>query len=352
MSTTSKSPRKVLEVAYLVGSCTLSRYSHECSPKKFTQPQLFACLVLKEFLRLDYRKLTALLADARDLCAVIELDPVPHYTTFQKAAERLLISSEAQRLLRGTIKLAKATGRLPRRVSLAAGDGTGLESRHVSHYYVRRRANGTKYWHNTTYATFPKAGVLCDTDSHFILSVVPMRGPSPDILHARKLLERGLAATPIDTVALDAGYDAEHLHEFARDKHGVRTLIPAKIGRPTAKRPNGRWRRQMAARLHTTRYTQRWQVETVHSMLKRLLGSSLRARTYWSQCRETTLRAITHNVMILKRTQVFYGAVMSPFRPRDASSRLAGRIAMRYTDAHHNSFAEIFEKSRLCDISR
>jgi hypothetical protein len=30
-------------------------YSHRNSPKKFTQHQLFACLVLKSFLRTDYR---------------------------------------------------------------------------------------------------------------------------------------------------------------------------------------------------------------------------------------------------------------------------------------------------------
>jgi hypothetical protein len=301
MSTTSKSPKAVLYVAFLVGCKTLRPYSHECSPKKFTQPQLFACLVLKEFLRLDYRKLAALLKDASELCAVIELDPVPHFTTFQKAAERLLVSSRAERLLKQTLQLAKTAGRLSSRVALAAGDGTGFESHHVSHYYVRRRANCSKYWQKTTYATFPKAGVLCDTASHLILSVVPTRGPGPDIVHARKLLDRGLDATPIKAVALDAGYDAEHVHRFAREERGVRSLIPAKIGRPTAKRPSGYWRRQMASRLHTTRYSQRWQVETVNSMLKRLLGSSLRARRYRSQCRETTLRAITHTVMILKR---------------------------------------------------
>jgi hypothetical protein len=46
-------------------------------------------------------------------------------------------------------------------------------------------------------------------------------------------------------------------------------------------------------------------------MLKRLMGSALRARQYWSQCRETILRAITHNVMILRRMQVFYGASLT-----------------------------------------
>ncbi len=69
-----KSPKAVLYVAYLVGCKTLQPYSHECSPNKFTQPQLFACLVLKEFLRLDYRKLAALLKDAHEVCEVIELD--------------------------------------------------------------------------------------------------------------------------------------------------------------------------------------------------------------------------------------------------------------------------------------
>ncbi len=45
----------------------------------------------------------------------------------------------------------------------------------------------------------------------------------------------------------------------------------------------------------------RWQCETGNSMIKRLLGSALRARTYWRQCREITLRAITLNVLILRR---------------------------------------------------
>jgi hypothetical protein len=52
-------------------------------------------------------------------------------------------------------------------------------------------------------------------------------------------------------------------------------------------------------------YSQRWQVETTNSMLKRLLGSALRPRSYWSQCRELLLRALTLNTMILRRRKVF-----------------------------------------------
>jgi hypothetical protein len=68
-----------------------------------------------------------------------------HFITFQKAAERLLVSSRAERLPKQTIQLAKSVGRLSSRVALAAGDGTGFESRHVSHYYVRRRTSCSKY---------------------------------------------------------------------------------------------------------------------------------------------------------------------------------------------------------------
>ena len=71
----------------------------------------------------------------------------------------------------------------------------------------------------------------------------------------------------------------------------MRTFIPPLIGRRTDKLPSGYWRRQMVHRIHLTRYSQRWQIETVNSMLKRLLGSALRARRYHSQCRETHLRA-------------------------------------------------------------
>ncbi len=187
MSSTSKSPRRVIKTAYLIGHLALPLYGHRSSPKKFTQPQLFACLALKEFLQLDYRKLAALLIDCPDLCAAIELPTVPHFTTFQKAAQRLLRMPLAKRLLDKTIDLAVVQRRIAPTVSLAAGDGTGWESHHVNHYYVKRRASCSKYWQKTTYARFPKAGLLCDCASHLILAIVPARGPGPDIKHFRPL---------------------------------------------------------------------------------------------------------------------------------------------------------------------
>src|SRR5579885_1627656 len=65
--TTSKSPRRVLQVAYDAACQALPAHRHPFSPKKFTQPQLLSGLVLKEFLRLDYRGSVAHLVDHPDL---------------------------------------------------------------------------------------------------------------------------------------------------------------------------------------------------------------------------------------------------------------------------------------------
>src|SRR3954468_11977791 len=104
MSLTSKSPRTVALEALAAGEAALPPYSHPCSPKKFTQPQLFACLVLKALFRTDYRGIVAILADLPDLTAALGLAAVPHFTTLHKAAERLLCFGPANDLLRVTVR--------------------------------------------------------------------------------------------------------------------------------------------------------------------------------------------------------------------------------------------------------
>src|SRR5262245_64790559 len=99
MAATSKSPLAVLIFGHLIGKLALPDYAHKYSPKTYTQPQLFACLVLKEFLHRDYRGIEQLLRDTPDLAAAIELETVPDHSTLQKAAERLLQSLSAARIL-------------------------------------------------------------------------------------------------------------------------------------------------------------------------------------------------------------------------------------------------------------
>ena len=124
----------MLLTAYLTAKDALPEYAHRFSPKKFTQHQLFAGLALKAFHNTDYRGIVALLADSPSLGQAIGMSSVPHFTTLQKAERRLLTSASAAALLEATVRLGIKAKCLSRGVRLAAVDGTGFETRHISAY--------------------------------------------------------------------------------------------------------------------------------------------------------------------------------------------------------------------------
>jgi hypothetical protein len=323
MSCTSKSPKAVAAEGLAVGAKALRPYSHRNSPKVYTQPQLFACLVLKKFFKTDYRGVVAILVDCSDLVRVLGLKAVPHPTTLQKASRRLLAKAPANRLLDATVR--RFMGRR-RRVRRAGLDSSGFDCGHASRYYVRRKAKAAKAAKDaakggqdgqgepgrrvqrTTYKRFGKLELAVDCATHLILAAIAGRGPRPDTDRFVPLLDAALGRADIDTALADAGFDSEPNHEHARQRRGVRSVIPAEIGRPAKdpdQPPAGKWRRLMRRVLTDwlgkfyCDYGQRWQAETVFSMIKRRLGEAIPGRSYWSQCRELMLNALTHNVLIL-----------------------------------------------------
>lgn len=296
---TSKSPNVVAVVAYATARRSLPPYLHRKSPKKFTQHQLVACLVLKEFFTTDYRGIEEILKDSSDLRKILELSHVPHYTTLQKAAHRLTKKQTLDTLTHEILQVAVETHLMKKTVRLSSIDGTGFESHHISTYFVKRKAKGLPIYQMTTYTKYPKVGIVVDSDTHLILSGIPERGPYPDVVHFEKAVTEAEKHIHSRILTADAGYDSEKAQVFAR-ANNIRTIIPSRIGRPTTKLPSGKWRKVMTTRFNMVLYGQRWQVETVNSMLKRNLESFLRARTYWSQCREMMLRLFVHNVMIVR----------------------------------------------------
>lgn len=103
MGSMSKSPVKMMKRAHEVAKRVLPDYSHKFSPKKFTQAQLFACLVLKMFLRTDYRGVSEILRDAPSFCDAIGLKDIPHFTTLQKSERRLLQYAQLRKMIEETI---------------------------------------------------------------------------------------------------------------------------------------------------------------------------------------------------------------------------------------------------------
>lgn len=290
----SKSPIAILTTALEVARGTLPAYSHVNSPKKFTQHQLFACLVLKAAMKLDYRGLRELLIDCSDLADAIDLKAVPHWTSLQKAAARLLENEAVSGLLDATV--AGGSTSTPR----GAVDATGFSTHHASAYYTRRRREAGDTGARTEYHSHPKLSLLCDAETHQILASCTGTGPSPDVGDFAGLLEAALTRRRIRWVSADAGYDSEANHRLGREILKVRTVIPPRRGRPSkdGRPPRGRYRRLMSTRFNKKEYGQRWQSETVMSMIKRRQGEAVWSRTGEGWNRDMTLMVLTHNILI------------------------------------------------------
>lgn len=149
----------------------------------------------------------------------------------------------------------------------------------------------------------PKLSLACDSATHLILAATASTGAGGDQPFFDDLLFHAWRRSDVRCVVADAGYDSEDNHRIARLERGVRSIIPPRAGRPTSKPPAEPLRRRMherfAGRRDAALYGQRWQSETVNSMIKRNLGSALRARTTVHRRNELLLRVLTHNIMLL-----------------------------------------------------
>jgi hypothetical protein len=179
----------------------------------------------------------------------------------------------------------------------AAIDSTGLEATVRSAHYARRLRDGNRRYR---VPKFPKLTIVCHTQSHLIASALASVGPSYDFPLLRPALLDAAWNLQIDRLLADSGYDSEPNHVLARQHLGVRSTVIKLNPRNRGRRwPKARYRRQMKRRFHCRKYGQRWQAESVISRMKRRLGSALRGRSPAARQRESHLKVLTHNLMIL-----------------------------------------------------
>ncbi|MBA7644063.1 hypothetical protein ES703_51799 [subsurface metagenome] len=199
----------------------------------------------------------------------------------------------------------------------AAIDSTGMETRHVSRHFVHCTKRPSYFRR-----TWPKVTIVCDTHTHLIAGCIVTRGPSYDFGLFNKVVRQACKQLTFARILADAGYDSEANHRLGREilgipapgeasvqgipapgeasVQGIHTII-ALNARGFTKTPNTPYRAEMKRDFEKETYNRRWQVESVFSRNKRLLGSALRNRTEVSRQRECLLRVLTHNLMIIRR---------------------------------------------------
>src|SRR5882762_9636054 len=96
---TSRSPWKVMREAHDLACAVWPNYSSPSSRHDFTLAQLFACLVVREMLKLSYRKAETLLRDSPHWLADIGLARAPDHNTLWRAFGVLMTTRRVNRML-------------------------------------------------------------------------------------------------------------------------------------------------------------------------------------------------------------------------------------------------------------
>ncbi|MCK6478499.1 MAG: hypothetical protein L6Q35_16900 [Phycisphaerales bacterium] len=273
---------RTVKLALRLARRRLADHPHKYAPKKFTQPQLFGCLILKAHLGCTYRRCEELLILMPAVRAALGLEEVPRFTTLQAFADR----PEIMALIDGVLaSIGRAVSK--RRPQDAAADGTGLEVTSASAHFVSRAGR------KRTRFVKVMLGVLC-------AAVIPVAlvvdwGPSHDMKQAWALREK-MRATCTPTVLWgDGAFDSEAWHKANWEDWGVPSYAPTTV-RSADGRVSGFYRN--AFQIPVKEYGRRWMCESVNSGIKRTSGSTLRSRKQNTLFAEAALKVAAYAIKV------------------------------------------------------
>jgi hypothetical protein len=243
---------------------------HKHSPKTYRVEQHAIMLVFCRRYCTSYTEFVELLPNTI-LPDLLGLKSVPDEGTLCKEEKRL-----RSYLAQASIQLVKAA--LPRHF-VAGGDGTGLQTRKRSAYYIKRinsrKARGFARLELVVWKTFILAWEL--------------RLLHKDELAMLKSCWSQLPALP-SVFVYDKKADCEAHHEWLEEQ-GVRSIAP------TRKRcQRGRHRKRLRDHFPTGLYRKRNRNETVNAMLKHRYGDGLSAYSVRGRRSEITTKILAHNL--------------------------------------------------------
>ena len=311
--------RQFATLALAVSKSVLPNHASRFAPKTYTQPQLLACLLLKEYLRLDYRTAQEMLELSDGLRSTLELSRVPDHSTLWWFARHKLKPELLQAALEETVRcfehylqrssdgkdadeddLPKGDDGASRNecsTRVVALDSTGLFLSYSSRYFRWRakRERGQRGWLKWALALW--------VEPQMLVAQLVRPGPSGDFSDLVPLAESANSLLSFDQLLADAGYDSEANHRFCREVLGVESLIRAKARRSKTVVAKAPYRKEMCQVLEDPgdpvlreQYRQRWKVETTMSVAKRKWGESLSARREELQKAQLLLRGVTYNL--------------------------------------------------------
>lgn len=269
--------QRVAEIAYAIAKQHVPLYRHKNSPHRFTWPQLVTCVLMTFYLDCSYRDMEDWLLVSETICRLLNLQEVPDHTTLCRAFHKLDI-----RLLRALQRLLLQRLRLK---EVAMGiDSTGFRTDQASAYYSFRNGRPKKDWVKGAYAV----GIA----SQFILGTCASYGRYQDsvLLKSLRYQSRSYALRQYALLA-DAGFDGRQIQ--------LGDIIPPVRRHGALRAPERIARAELVAQARLDGlYGQRWKCETVHSVIKRKFGDTVRSRTTRLHFREIFVKGLIYNIHV------------------------------------------------------
>ena len=296
----SRNIRFIQAALSVVRSTRISPYSCKYSKKIYTQYQLLALVLFKDYRNQHYREFIEDVGDMEGVQEHLDLSEVPHFTTLQKFISRLK-TLYLKITFRKTVNLFYSSDE---NIPITAIDSSGFTSGYCSHYFSERTGKIRKH--------FLKVSISVDTEQQAITGFVASNSRVHDTRHAVKLLRQCHKIRKSDCYVMDKGYDSEAIHRLIREDLHANSVIPIRSW--NNKIIGGKYRREMAQRFNDVVYPRRQLVENKFSVLKRKFCGDLKARRFGIQIKEIANKMIVcniHRFLLFLTLEVFYRAKFS-----------------------------------------
>jgi hypothetical protein len=272
----------------------LPAYGNKYSKHTFTQPQLMTILCLMRFEDWTFREAEVRLVEHSDLRRALSLERVPDHTTLYRFMRRVTDEMLDEVLIAVASRLVPRRRRRKPKKAVVAVDATGLAPGSISTFFVNRRTDrgeGLEWRH------WCKWTIVVDVLRRCVLAQAARQGPYNDCATLRPLVSAAHEVTPVGLVLADAEFDSERNHRHVRDVIGADSIIPAKRGKADWKIKGVR--AQMRRRFPRKKYSQRAQVESVFSAVKRKLSAKAPGRSQETQRTQAMLLGLAYNIYLL-----------------------------------------------------
>jgi hypothetical protein len=194
----------------------ISPYTSRYSRRDYTQPQLLALLLFKEYLGKKYRDFIQLVEIMDIIQNQLELKEIPHYSTLCKFSKRIS-STVLNQIFRNACSFMSEW---KHGTTIVAIDSSGFAPDSASTYYSVRTGKPRR--------DYLKMTISVDSDHISLLSFHVTNSRCHDSQIAPSLLRASHRARRSDCYVMDKAYDSERIHQMIHDDLHAHSMIPVR----------------------------------------------------------------------------------------------------------------------------